>query len=46
MEYIALIEIAPILLLWMAPILALGFAVLLVLMLYAWFQDVSMSSSQ
>lgn len=40
MEYVSLIEIAPIVLLWMAPLVGLGFAIFLVLVLFAWLHNV------
>lgn len=46
MEYIALIEIAPIALFWMAPILGLGLAIFLALFLFACLQDVRTAPEQ
>lgn len=45
MEYIALLEGAPLVLLWMAPMVALGFAIFLVLALFAWLHTIRSTSS-
>ena len=46
MEYLALIEIAPIALIWMMPILALGVAIFAMLILFAWLHDIRHTSEQ
>ena len=46
MEYIALMEIAPVALFWMAPILGLGLAIFLGLFLFAWLQDTRTATEQ
>jgi hypothetical protein len=46
MDYIALIEAAPILLLWTAPLLALSLTIFLVLVMLAWLHDIRTASRQ